>query len=371
MQNSLSEAEQKLAQEKQSHEHTDGATVDQISNMMDELNQARMLSDRERKSREKMEHDSHEMLQAIVQELATAQDELAKEVEQRQEIEEKDLRNQKNLRAALTRAKKLTQEQKQYQERLETTNRELDQAKCDAENFARSEAITKEQLIMLQEKLNELESAPPDPKVEQELENARREAQNYARAEAIAQEQVAQLKAQLSTLESLPLLEVGGPPIVSSLPLNHPVMRAKMKHFMARLFQHLELMETSFNQEKYLDLVVVCNWLKSETQSMGIEEFMEPTHEVELLLRKQEFESIPSKIAELKELAHRIEFDENAPLSPLELPFTKDSREAPDTTEVFYDLPTNEKKAELLENFISQVGFHLMEMQADWQEQKV
>jgi hypothetical protein len=31
--------------------------------------------------------------------------------------------------------------------------------------------------------------------------------------------------------------------------------------------QHLELMEASYKKQEYLGLVVICNWLKSETQS--------------------------------------------------------------------------------------------------------
>ena len=41
----------------------------------------------------------------------------------------------------------------------------------------------------------------------------------------------------------------------------------------------------------------------------------------------------------------------------------------PDTP-IQYELPSHERKAEMLENFISQVGSHLMEMQSTWQEQK-
>jgi hypothetical protein len=373
----LSAAEERLELEKRSHVATDGATGEQISNMMDELNQANMTVQRELSSRKQMEKDSHDMLQEIETELARTQEELGNEIEHRQQNEEEDTRIRRNLKAALVRAKNLQTEKQQVADQLKEISIELAGAKTnaaeqlaeansEAQNFARAEATAREQLA-------QIANSEPDQQLQEELKRAKADAQNYARAEAMAQEQLVQLVQRLDELESgaTPQPKQGDiRPVVSSLPISNPVMHAKMGRFMVRLVQHLDLMEASYKKQEYLDLVVICNWLKSETQSMGFDEFITPTHDVELMLRSQAFGTIPSRIEEMKRLAQCIEFDAAGATDEINLPFIKQSRKIPDNRPIQYELPSHERKAEMLENFISQVGSHLMDMQLAWQEQK-
>jgi len=114
----LSAAEERLELEKRSHVATDGATGEQISNMMDELNQANMTVQRERISRKQMEQDSHDMLQEIEAELARAQEELENEIEHRHQNEEEDTRIRRNLKSALVRAKNLQTEKQQVKPKI-------------------------------------------------------------------------------------------------------------------------------------------------------------------------------------------------------------------------------------------------------------
>ena len=373
----LSAAEERLELEKRTHVATDGATGEQISNMMDELNQANMTVQRERSSREQIEKDSQDMLQAIEAELAQAQEALGNEIEHRRQHEEEDTRIRRNLKAALVRAKKLQTEKEQVADQLKEISIELvgtktnaaeqlAAAKTEAQNFARAEAMAREQLA-------QIANSEPDQELQDELKRAKSDAQNYARAEAMAKEQLAQLTQRLNELESgaTPQPKQSNMrPIVSSLPMGNPVMHAKMQRFMVRLIQHLDLMEASCKKQEYLDLVVICNWLKSETQSMGFDEFISPTHDVELMLRSQAFSTIPPRIEEMKQMAQAIKFDATATTDEVNLPFIKPSRKTPDNTPIQYELPSHERKAEMLENFISQVGSHLMDMQIAWQEQK-
>jgi len=226
---------------------------------------------------------------------------------------------------------------------------------------------------MAREQLAQVANSEPDQQLQDELTQARADAQNYARAEAMAKEQLAQLTQRLNELESgaTPQPKQGDMhPIVSSLPISNPVMHAKMGRFMVRLVQHLDLMAASCKKQEYLDLVVICNWLKSETQSMGFDEFITPTRDVERMLRGQAFGTIPPRIEGMKRLAQCIEFDAAGATAAIDLPFIKQSRKILDNTPIQYELPSHERKAEMLENFVSQVGSYLMDMQSAWREQK-
>ena len=86
-------------------------------------------------------------------------------------------------------------------------------------------------------------------------------------------------------------------------------------------------------------------------------------------LRNNTFDNTAVIIETLKDMASRIDFDEGELADVIVFPFSQPPTKAPDHTPIEYQLPTNEKKAELLENFISQLGSNLIEMHEAWLEQ--
>ncbi len=353
----LATAEENLANERTRRDRADERASEQISALMDEINEARTTATRETRAREQTERANHELLQSIEQELAGARDDMARETATREQSEEQ----------------------------LRTATEQLGEARSAAQNHARTTAMAREQLAQMEEQLAAVAGdRQRDARVTEELEQTRREAQNYARAEALAREQLAQLEQRFTALQENSQIpshrelapvptegESDAPTIRSTLSTSNPVMRTMIERFLVRLSQQLELMVSSCEQQRYLDLVVICDWLKGEAQNLGFPSFIEPTHSLEVLLRNQSFDQIPASIDVLQALAWKIELDDSEPIVTPDFPFSQRSRVMTDTAPIWHTLPANERKAELLENFISQLGTHLMEMQEAWQQQDV
>lgn len=194
----------------------------------------------------------------------------------------------------------------------------------------------------------------------QALEKAIGEAEQNALAEHAARLKLKQLTArELSHDQSN-----DQSPLHSSMPMSNPILRSMAGRFVTRLRQQLDTMETSFHEENYLDLVVITNWVKDESLTLGFEEFRPLISSLELCLRRQEFEPIEDIIKQLLTMCNRIEIPD--------IPVDDGSSlgvKAPKTSEpIPYILPENERKAELLENFVSQLGAKLLDMQSSWQE---
>jgi hypothetical protein len=333
-------AEEKLAQEKSFRGKADAATGIQINTLLDEINQIRTVADREKKSREMLERQSRELLQSIEQELAITQEELEKVVAFRNELQ---------------------QNQEETNRRLNETQVELERAQHNAENHAEAEAVVKEQLALATQELEELRSTQES--LQRDLEQTKQQADELAKAQTDAREYIE------SSNEDSASTDQSSAPIRSTKAMSHPVMRTRLRRFVSRLASQVALLESAFADQQYIDLVVICNWLKRETQGLGFEVFNDPIYQLELSLRNNTFDNTAVIIETLKDMASRIDFDEGELADVIVFPFSQPPTKAPDHTPIEYQLPTNEKKAELLENFISQLGSNLIEMHEAWLEQ--
>lgn len=197
-------------------------------------------------------------------------------------------------------------------------------------------------------------------KNKQALEKARGEAAQNARAVHAARLKLKQLTARELSHEQID----DQAPLRSSMPMSNPILRSMVRRFSTRFKQQLDVMATSYQQQNYLDLVVINNWLKSESLSLGFEELRPPISFLELCLRRQEFEPIENIIKQLQNMAERIEIPNVQIDDGSSLGVKAQQSEEP----IPYTLPDNERKAELLENFVSQLGSKLLDMQSSWQE---
>ncbi len=137
-------------------------------------------------------------------------------------------------------------------------------------------------------------------------------------------------------------------PIRSSRPVNNPVLHSMIVRFQDRLFEHIENMERSLAVRDYLELVVSCNWVRGEANTLGFETLIGPIDSIEQHLRKNKFSQIITHISILRNMAERIE--------------TK-HHEVDEDSKVQYIVPNHAKNAVIYENFVSQLGSKLLELE--------
>lgn len=136
-------------------------------------------------------------------------------------------------------------------------------------------------------------------------------------------------------------------PIRSSRPINNPVLHSMIERFVKQLFQHIDAMETALTERDYLELVVSCNWVRGEANTLGFEVLVKPIDSIEVQLRREKFSQIITHLSELRNMAERIEIKQSA------------SPDAP----IQYFVPAHAKNAVIYENFVSQLGSKLLELE--------
>ncbi|MDA0788904.1 MAG: hypothetical protein O2780_05545 [Proteobacteria bacterium] len=332
----VADAEQKLELERQRQGRQENVTGEQIGSLLDELNGAKSAADHERRLREEVEQSSLEMVNSIERELAETREALSRETTRREEAESAAKQDSQQMAQHLTNAmdhaRDLQERHEAITESLNKANAELNQARLDAANHAQAEATARAELTNL-----------------------------TARLEAISKTHATGASPSGTSDPA------GSSPPVRTPATDNPIIFTRMKRFVKRLKEQIAAMNVAYDREQYLDLVVICNWIKNETQSLRLSEFEPPVREIELQLRNQQFARIKPQIDRLTALSESIDFDPAAP--PDIIIF--ESSNAPvelDGTPVSYPLPKNERKAELLENFVSQLGSELLEMQTAWQD---
>jgi hypothetical protein len=136
-------------------------------------------------------------------------------------------------------------------------------------------------------------------------------------------------------------------PIRSSRPVNNPVLHTMIDRFVDRLFEHIDAMEQALSNRDYLELVVSCNWVRGEANTLGFEVLNAPIESIEMQLRREKFSQVITHLSELRNMAERIVIKPTATLdSPIQ-----------------YIVPSHAKNAVIYENFVSQLGSKLLELE--------
>lgn len=144
--------------------------------------------------------------------------------------------------------------------------------------------------------------------------------------------------------------------------MNNPILHSMAERFVERLVQQLESLEYAFEDENVAEMSLICNWLKGEAYTLGFHDFTHPVAELENLIKEKAWSRIPARIVELKHMASRIVVEGPPTPAPAEAPVPA-SR--PEMSRLRYTLPANNaKKAELMENFVAQLGTQLLEMES-------
>jgi chromosome segregation ATPase len=136
-------------------------------------------------------------------------------------------------------------------------------------------------------------------------------------------------------------------PIRSSTPVNNPVLHSMIERFVDRLLEHISSMEEALAKRDYLELVVSCNWVRGEANTLGFKILITPIDAIEYQLRKNKFSQIITHLSELRNMAERIEIvHTSAPDAPIQ-----------------YIVPAHAKSSIIYENYISQLGSKLLELE--------
>ncbi|MEX2327444.1 MAG: Hpt domain-containing protein, partial [Pseudomonadales bacterium] len=150
-----------------------------------------------------------------------------------------------------------------------------------------------------------------------------------------------------------------GTPIKSSMPMNNPILHSMAERFVLRLDEQLDALEAALDDGMPHEMMLITNWLKGEAYTLGFHDFTRPASDLEALLKDQEYTRIPAKIVELKHMAARIELEGASIAHPAGAEAGRSDR-----SRLRYTLPTNARKAEMMENFIGQLGTQLLEFEA-------
>ncbi|MCZ6502068.1 MAG: hypothetical protein O6945_06085, partial [Gammaproteobacteria bacterium] len=322
----LTLTEEKLAGEAESRNRVEQYSGNQIESLIDEVNPARAAAKREAETRAEIDKETQRKIDAIAAELREARTTVKADASTRIELDQANefaKETSQLLSEAESRVKEIELEKEATEKRVLANKNALDEARAEAKQNAKSEQAARQEIEQL-----------------------------VASASAASPE---------SASSDANLAEGDNTPIHSSRDMSNPILRSMVERFIVRLSQHLDVMDNGIQQENYLELVVIGNWIKSEAFKLGFSEFDPLVSALELCLRQKDFDSIPNIIGQLRKLDLRIEIQEVPVDDGSSLGVKPQSIEG-----IKISLPVGEKNAELLENFVSQLGSKLLGMQSAW-----
>jgi PAS domain S-box-containing protein len=97
--------------------------------------------------------------------------------------------------------------------------------------------------------------------------------------------------------------------LVSTFPVDDPDFREIVEHFVTRLDERLDAIESAFSTLDLGEIAKLAHWLKGTGGSVGFADFTEPSATLEDLAIKGRVEAIPEVIARLRRIAARIVVD--------------------------------------------------------------
>ena len=339
----LAQTEEKLTTETEFRHRVEKNSGSQIESLIDDVNQARTAARREAETRTEFEKETQRKIDLIAVELGEARTALEAESGTRAELDRLNKvveETSQLLNEAESSVKRIQLEKEAAEKQVLANKNALDMAGVEAMRSAKAEQATVQT------------PAPSSP-------TAARSPPASTQTESISTESASDGPSSAD----LTIAEDETSPIYSSRDMSNPILRSMVERFTVRLSQHLDAMDTVLQQQDYLELVVIVNWIKSEAFNLGFSEFAPLVSTLETCLRQQEFDAIPNIIKQLRKLDFRIKIQDVPVDDGASLGVKPQS-----IGDIKISLPMGEKKTELLENFISQLGSKLLGMQSAWNE---
>jgi len=338
--------EEKLVGETEFRLRVEKNSGSQIESLIDDVNQARAAAKREADKRVEFEKEVQGKIDLMDAELSNARTSLEADAATRAELDRLNKvveETSQLLSDAESRVIQIELEKEAAEKQVLANKNVQDKASVEVKRNAKAEQAA------VQKPEQPVTSSP----------TAAKSQPDSALAEPTSTESVS----VDSAIPDLTLAENETSPIYSSRDMSNPILRSMVERFTVRLSQHLDAMDLVLQQQDYLELVIIVNWIKSEVFNLGFSEFEPFVSALELCLRQREFDSIPNIIRQLRKLDLRIKIQDVPVDDGSSLGVKPQSFE-----DIKISLPVGEKKTELLENFISQLGSKLLEMQSAWNE---
>lgn len=136
-------------------------------------------------------------------------------------------------------------------------------------------------------------------------------------------------------------------PIRSSISTTNPILQAMIGRFVDELLAHLDEMESAHGNRQYMKLLASCNWIRAEATTLGFEILHIPIRAIETELRRRRFSQIITHLAELRNIAERIEYRKPRSNGP----------------SVQFVVPEDAKDPLIYEKFVAQLGMKLLELE--------
>ena len=339
----LAQTEENLTTETEFRHRVEKNSGSQIESLIDDVNQARTAARREAETRTEFEKETQRKIDLIAVELGEARTALEAESGTRAELDRLNKvveESSQLLNEAESRVKRIQLEKEAAEKQVLANKNALDMAGVEAMRSAKAEQAA------VQTPAPSSPTAAKSPPASTQTESISTESASDGPSSA-----------------DLTIAEDETSPIYSSRDMSNPILRSMVERFTVRLSQHLDAMDTVLQQQDYLELVVIVNWIKSEAFNLGFSEFDPLVSTLETCLRQQEFDAIPNIIRQLRKLDFRIKIQDVPVDDGASLGVKPQS-----IGDIKISLPVGEKKTELLENFISQLGSKLLEMQSAWNE---
>ena len=339
----LAQTEEKLTTETEFRHRVEKNSGSQIESLIDDVNQARAAARRQAETRAEFEKETQRKIDLIAVELGEARTALEAESGTRAELDRLNKvveETSQLLNEAESRVKRIQLEKEAAEKQVLANKNALNMAGVEAMRSAKAEQAA------VQKPAPSSPTAARSPPVSTQAESTSTESASDGPSSAdltIAEDEIS--------------------PIYSSRDMRNPILRSMVERFTVRLSQHLDAMDTVLQRQDYLELVVIVNWIKSETFNLGFSEFAPLVSTLETCLRQQEFDAIPNIIKQLRKLDFRIKIQDVPVDDGASLGVKPQS-----IGDIKISLPMGEKKTELLENFISQLGSKLLGMQSAWNE---
>ncbi len=136
-------------------------------------------------------------------------------------------------------------------------------------------------------------------------------------------------------------------PIRSSISTTNPILQAMIGRFVDELLTHLDEMESAHSNRQYMKLLASCNWIRAEATTLGFEILHIPIRAIEKELRRRRFSQIITHLAELRNIAERIEYRKPRSNGP----------------GIRFVVPEDAKDPLIYEKFVAQLGKKLLELE--------
>jgi PAS domain S-box-containing protein len=150
----------------------------------------------------------------------------------------------------------------------------------------------------------------------------------------------------------------GPVPVISRLASNAR-LRPTIEKFVARLGEKLDAMQASYEARDFEELARLGHWLKGGAGTVGLDAFTEPAQTLEQLAREGREDQIEVTLAELRELARRIDITGESPA-----PTARAAAHARSDGPVVSRLASNARLRPTIEKFVARLEQKLEEMRA-------